>query len=34
MEVISKAGGYGPQVAEQLKQEGMLAGNGGYGRKE
>lgn len=34
MDVIRNAGGYGPQVAEQLKQEGMLAGNGGYGRKE
>jgi hypothetical protein len=34
VEVISRAGGYGPQVAEDLKQKGMLAGNGGYGRKE
>ena len=34
VKVISKPGGYGPQVAEDLKQKGMLAGNGGYGRKE
>ena len=35
VKVISKAGGYGPQVAEQLRKEGKLSGNnGGYGRKE
>lgn len=33
VDVISKVGGYGPQVAKELKEQGMLAGEGGYGKR-